>query len=58
MKNPVWRYEFAAVSLESTSASASAADDMLSSEVRSRGRSVSLFGSIFFSGERIWSLTF
>jgi hypothetical protein len=54
VKNPVWRYE----SASSASDSASAADDILSSEVRSRGRSASLFGSISWSGDRMRSFTF
>jgi len=58
VKNPVWRYESASGCLESASESASAANDMLSSTVRSRGRSVSLFGSISRSGERMRSFTF
>lgn len=57
MKKPVCRYDESEF-LGSASESASAAEEILDSEARSRGRRVRRFGSTSFSGESMWSFTF
>lgn len=56
MKNPVCRYD-ESESFDSASERASAAEDILDSEVRSRGSTVRRFGSTFSNGDRMWSFT-